>query len=97
MVDAHGPLDERERREIETLLGNHVGHIAFLGQERSGYGVVEGQGPPVVLATAAAALKAIGGWDETVPISIDVNGNRIAVRLSFDGTNWIADAMDAIP
>jgi len=36
----------------------------------------------------------IGGWDETVPISIEVDDKKIDVRLSFDGT-WTADANEA--
>jgi hypothetical protein len=48
-----------------------------------------------MLATAAAALKAIGGWDESVPISIEINGQAIEVRLHFDGRGWTAEASDA--
>jgi hypothetical protein len=36
-----------------------------------------------VIATAAAALKAIGGWDESDPIVLRVNGRTVEVRLHF--------------
>jgi hypothetical protein len=82
MVDAKAPLEADERATIEALLAGQVDHVAFLSRERTGAGVVEGHGPPAILATAAAALKAIGGWDESFPISIEVNGTKIDVRLS---------------
>jgi len=85
------PHDDRERGRIEGLLADHVEHTAFVGEERDGFAVVDGRGPPVVLATAVAALKAIGGWDESVPISIAVNAERFDVRLSYDGERWMVD------
>ncbi len=88
---ARDQWDERGRPAIERLLANHVEHVGFLRQERPGAGVVDGHGPPRVLATAAAALKAIGGWDESVPIVIEVGGQKIDVRLSWDGAGWTAD------
>jgi hypothetical protein len=90
-IDAEAALEERERVGVETILGPYVDHVAFFRDEGPGAGVVEGKGAPIVLATAAAALKAIGGWDESIPISIEANGNTVAVRLSFDG-KWKADA-----
>jgi hypothetical protein len=72
--------------------GARVEYVTFLRQDRPGAAVVEGLGDPIVLATAAAALKAIGGWDESVPILIECGGREIAVRLSFDGRTWHADA-----
>jgi hypothetical protein len=94
-VSSQAPVSELERAQIEDLLADRVAHVAFLREDRPGACVVDGRGPPRLLATAAAALKAIGGWDESVPISITVNGEAIAVRLGFDGPEWIANAQEA--
>lgn len=77
------------------LLATHIENVAYLGQERAGAAVVDGEGTAVVLATAAAALKVIGGWDESVPISIEVDGTTIEVRFTSDGGEWNADVKEA--
>lgn len=89
--------NERTRTDVERLLTDHVEHVAFLHQDRPGGAVVDGQGPPGVLATAVAALKAIGGWDECVPIVIEVSGMKIDVRLSWDGARWTAEIEESKP
>lgn len=83
--------DERERPHVEALLVGQVEHVAFLRRDQPGAAVVDGRGPARVLAIAVAALKTIGGWDEHVPIVVDVGGETVAVRLSWDGTRWTAE------
>lgn len=90
-------LGESERSAIEAILRGRVEHVAFLHGERSGAGVVDGRGPPIVLATAAATLKVVGGWDESVPIMIASNGTTFAVRLSLDDGVWRAEAHESTP
>ena len=41
-------------------------------------------------AAATAAMKAIGGWDETTPIVIDVGGKELAVTMEFVELQWQA-------
>lgn len=84
------PGDDDERTRIESALANHVEHTAFVQEEREGFAAVHGHGASIVLATAVAALKAIGGWDESVPITISVDGEQLDVRLSYDGSRWTA-------
>lgn len=89
-------LDAAERARIAKLLSRHVEHVAFVHEDRDGFAAIGGEGPPAVLATAVAALKAIGGWDESVPISIAVDSKRFDVHLTHDG-HWSAEVEDVTP
>jgi hypothetical protein len=85
-------FDDRDHARIEALLAPYVAHVAFLHSEAMGSGVVDGSGPPLVLAIAAATLKALGGWDESDAIVLRVGSTAIAVRLRLVGGAWEADA-----
>jgi hypothetical protein len=87
-------LREGEAAVIDANLSSQVQHVAFLSAEGVGTGVVKGRGPVAALATAAAALKVIGGWDESDPIMLEVNGVKVEVRLRFEGT-WEAEVKEA--
>lgn len=76
---------------MRAILADQVEHVAFVEDDRDGATVADGEGPPTLLATAIAAWKVIGGWDESVPISVSMNGERIDVRLSYDGQRWTAE------
>jgi hypothetical protein len=50
--------------------------------------------PPEPLGIAAATLKVIGGWDESVPIVLRVNDKTVEVRIRFGEAGWEADARE---
>jgi diguanylate cyclase (GGDEF)-like protein len=88
-------IDATEIGKIDALLRAQVGTVAFLGPEREGAAVVHartGRSSDVDVATAAAALKAIGGWDESVPIVLNVDRRIVVVSMLHGDAGWQATA-----
>jgi hypothetical protein len=46
---------------------------------------------PFDLAAAIAVIKASCGWDESLPIVIEIDGAEIRVWPRFDGQHWVVE------
>jgi hypothetical protein len=43
------------------------------------------------LAAATSVIKASGGWDESLPIVVEINSSEVRVWPRFNGQHWIAN------
>ncbi len=69
---------------IEGILSDRLALVGFIGPECEGSAVVrtrKAHTSPLEVGSAAAALKVIGGWDETVPLTLNLDGKIIVVWL----------------
>jgi diguanylate cyclase (GGDEF)-like protein len=86
------PLGTQGMGQIEALLSKH-GLVAFVGPGCEGAEVVrtrQARASALEVASATAALKTLGGWEEPVPIVINVDLQIVAVWL--ESLPWRAHA-----
>lgn len=66
--------------------------LLFLRQSRTGWARVTcvDSPPDEVAAAATAAVMALGGWDESSPIVVEVDTHPYDVFLEFRDKQWVA-------
>jgi hypothetical protein len=90
-------IGQAERDAINCNLRetNPKAAISFLIADRKGWAQVTTAPDEKLnlfnLAAATSVIKASCGWDESLPIVVEINGSEVRVWPRFDGQYWIAD------
>jgi hypothetical protein len=86
-------LDDREvvvvteaASELAAVFGDRL--VAVMREDRPGRAKLDDSDAPEAAAAAAAAVKMIGGWDESTPITIEVGTRALDVFLEFVDLQW---------